>query len=103
VSERLSTSNRETLIEKMEREHPREMAHARAEVRLTAALVKVIENAMQTFWNGWCADTGCIPTEFHIHGPRTTRVVADFRDGDMASRVAEAVAHHLLPQKLEDQ
>jgi hypothetical protein len=57
-------------------------------------LVKTIEKAMQSFWNGWCDDTGCVPPEFRIAGPRTTRVYADFSNSEMALRVAEAVEHH---------
>jgi hypothetical protein len=54
-------------------------------------------DAMQRYWNDWCSDTGTIPAEFTIRGPRTTRVYADFRHSGMASRVAAA----LLPQLRE--
>ena len=38
--------------------------------------------ALQYAWNDWCLDTGCIPDGFHIHGPRTTRVIpVDFDAG----------------------
>lgn len=44
--------------------------------------------AMQSVWNEHCADTGNIPECFSVHGPRTTRVSADFRVSQFAERVA---------------
>lgn len=41
-----------------------------------------LAQALQGAWNDWCSDTGCIPDSFTIHGPGTTRVVADFRRGN---------------------
>ena len=34
--------------------------------------------AMQDLWNDRCVDCGEIPTCFEVHGPRTTRITADF-------------------------
>lgn len=37
-----------------------------------------LAEALQEAWNDWCSDTGCVPDGFHIRGPATTRVTADF-------------------------
>lgn len=66
------------------------LAEARAEVeRLREALSPdALADAMQSAWNDWCADTGCIPDAFSIRGPRTTQVYADFRGSNYAHHVA---------------
>lgn len=46
-----------------------------------------LEDALQVAWNDWCSDTGCIPDGFSIHGPRTTRVEADFSKGNFMGHV----------------
>lgn len=46
-----------------------------------------LEDALQCAWNEWVGDTGSIPDEFSIAGPKTTRVTADFRRGTFARRV----------------
>lgn len=45
---------------------------------------KMLREAMQNAWNDYVADTGCLPSDFSIHGPKTTRVSADFIRGDFA-------------------
>ena len=58
-------------------------------------LEMVVERAMQKYWDDWCSDTGCVPPEFTIRGPGTTRVYADFRSSEMALRIVEAATYFL--------
>jgi hypothetical protein len=58
----------------------------------TAFSEEAVERVMQKYWDDWCADTGHVPPEFHIAGPRTTRVYADFRSSEMAHRIVEALS-----------
>lgn len=56
-----------------------------------------LEAALQDVWNDHCADTGCIPDAFAIHGPRTTRVVADFHRGSFVDRVLDILQPGVQP------
>ena len=48
---------------------------------------QALADALDGAWGDWIADTGCIPDSFTIHGPRTTRVEADFGKGNFAEHV----------------
>lgn len=48
-----------------------------------------VADAMQRAWDEFCADTNCIPDCFHIHGPHTARVTADFLQGNFAQFVRD--------------
>lgn len=48
-----------------------------------------IAEALEHVWSDHCGDTGCIPPNFTIHGPSTTRVSAKFAGTDFAYWVAE--------------
>lgn len=47
----------------------------------TRIISDYLADAMQEAWNEWCRDTGNVPDGFHIHGPGTTRVTANFAQG----------------------
>ena len=53
--------------------------------------IKALGEAMQGVWNDYCADAGCVPTCIQIHGPRTTRVEADFMESDFALAVFDSL------------
>jgi hypothetical protein len=46
-----------------------------------------VVKAMQIAWDEFVADAGFIPDCFTIHGPRTTRLYADFDIGNFATYV----------------
>lgn len=46
-----------------------------------------IAAALDGAWGDWIGDTGCIPDCFTIHGPKTTRVEAQFGRGNFAEHV----------------
>jgi hypothetical protein len=37
-----------------------------------------LQDALQDAWDEWCADTNAVPGCLVVHGPRTTRIDADF-------------------------
>ena len=56
--------------------------------------------AMQDIWNDRCADCGEIPTCFEIHGPRTTRITADFEESAFVRDIVETLksrGYSILP------
>ena len=66
------------------------------------AAIDLLADAMQAAWDEFCADTGCIPDCFTIHGPATTRVSANFRYGNFASFVADRLAAAVSGTKNEE-
>ncbi len=52
---------------------------------------EALGEAMQQVWNQWCSDTGCIPPEWTIRGPHTTRVEFDCRTGSFPEAVIETL------------
>lgn len=64
----------------------------RTSPQLSDGMVERAEAAAQRYWDNWCSDTGHVPSEFHIAGPRTTRVYADFRASGLIAAVLEALA-----------
>jgi hypothetical protein len=65
--------------------------------RLARALERdAIAKALQSAWTDFCADTGCIPDCFTIHGPRTTQVEANFDRGNFAGFVRDWLLRQLI-------
>jgi hypothetical protein len=52
-----------------------------------------LAEAMQDVWNDHCADTGCFPTCFELHGPRTSRLAADFHGSHFVSEIVKLLRH----------
>lgn len=56
--------------------------------------------AMQDIWNDRCADCGEIPTCFEVHGPRATRITADFEGSAFVRDIVETLksrGYSILP------
>jgi len=64
--------------------------HARIDVQ-----ADTLAKAMQSVWDDFCADTGHIPGAFRVHGPKTTRVSADFLHSDFPYKVAQELIQRL--------
>lgn len=64
-------------------------AEAAAAIEVIPVTPDEIAEALEHVWSDHCADTGCIPSNFTIHGPSTTQVSAQFRGTDFSFRVAE--------------
>lgn len=56
---------------------------------MSAEMLDSVTEAMQSAWDEFCTDAGCIPDCFSIRGPRTTRVFANFGYGNFAEMVLQ--------------
>lgn len=56
------------------------------------SIEEVLADSANDAFGEFCADTGCIPDCFTIHGPRTTRMSAEFRRGNFIHWVTDRVA-----------
>ncbi|MFA6043409.1 MAG: hypothetical protein WC718_00370 [Phycisphaerales bacterium] len=52
---------------------------------------EVLGEAMQDVWNDRCVDCGEMPACFNVHGPKTTRVAADFEGSAFVHEVIETL------------
>ena len=52
---------------------------------------QALSEAMQDVWNDRCIDIGEVPTCFEIHGPKTTRITADFIDSAFVRDIVETM------------
>lgn len=53
-----------------------------------------LADALNEAFGEFCADTGCVPDCFTIHGPRTTQLSADFHVGNFATFVVDILARN---------
>ena len=66
----------------------------------SAAGEAALGEAMQDVWNDRCQDIGEMPTCFEVHGPKTTRVVADFEGSAFVRDIVETLkarGYSILP------
>jgi hypothetical protein len=56
-----------------------------------------LADAMNEAFAEFCADTGCAPDCFQIHGPRTSSLSADFRVGNFVNFVIDILSRESAP------
>jgi hypothetical protein len=82
--------------------NPMEIPSPSDATNCSAAGEAALGEAMQDVWNDRCQDIGEMPTCFEVHGPKTTRVVADFEGSAFVRDIVETLkarGYSILPNK----